>query len=44
MSSPEIARELVVSVRTVDNHLQRTYAKLGISKRSELADRLATSA
>ena len=31
-----------VSVRTVDNHLQRTYAKLGISKRSELADRLAT--
>jgi DNA-binding CsgD family transcriptional regulator len=42
MSSPEIARELVVSVRTVDNHLQRAYAKLGISKRSELAARLST--
>jgi DNA-binding NarL/FixJ family response regulator len=44
MSSPEIARELVVSVRTVDNHLQRTYAKLGISKRAELAARLSIGA
>jgi DNA-binding CsgD family transcriptional regulator len=40
-SSPQIAQELVVSVRTVDNHLQRVYAKLGISRRAELADRLA---
>ncbi len=40
MSSPEIARHLVVSVRTVDNHLQRAYTKLGISKRSELQARL----
>lgn len=44
MSSPEIARTLFVSVRTVDNHLQRVYAKLGISKRSELAARLTSEA
>jgi DNA-binding CsgD family transcriptional regulator/tetratricopeptide (TPR) repeat protein len=43
MSSPEIAKELVVSVRTVDNHLQHAYAKLGISKRSELGPRLTPS-
>jgi DNA-binding CsgD family transcriptional regulator len=39
-SSPEIARDLVVSVRTVDNHLQRVYTKLGITSRAELASRL----
>ncbi len=43
MSSPDIARELVVSVRTVDNHLQHVYAKLGIGKRAELAARLGRS-
>ncbi|MGQ0843773.1 MAG: AAA family ATPase [Sporichthyaceae bacterium] len=32
----EIAAELQLSVRTVDNRLARIYAKLGISKRSEL--------
>jgi ATP/maltotriose-dependent transcriptional regulator MalT len=40
LSSPDIARRLVVSVRTVDNHLQHVYAKLGIGRRSELADHL----
>jgi DNA-binding NarL/FixJ family response regulator len=40
MSSPDIARELVVSVRTVDNHLQHVYVKLGIRRRAELAARL----
>ena len=36
-SSKEIAGELVVSVRTVDNHLAAVYRKLGISSRAELA-------
>lgn len=31
-----IAQELFVSVRTVENQLQRAYAKLGVSGRSEL--------
>ena len=31
-----IAERLVVSVRTVDNHLQRANAKLGIGGRHEL--------
>ena len=41
MSSQEIAERLYVSVRTVDNHLGRVFAKLGISGRSALADRLS---
>jgi DNA-binding CsgD family transcriptional regulator len=40
MSSAEIAGALFVSVRTVDNHLQRVYTKLGITRRSELAARM----
>lgn len=36
-TSPEIAGQLVVSVRTVDNHLASIYRKLGISGRGELA-------
>ena len=32
LSSAEIAARLVVSVRTVDNHLQRAYGKLGIGE------------
>jgi DNA-binding CsgD family transcriptional regulator len=43
LSSREIADRLVVSVRTVDNHLQRAYRKLGISRREDLADVLATA-
>jgi len=34
----EIAAELQLSVRTVDNRLQRVYGKLGISRRTELAE------
>ncbi|MFK0264017.1 LuxR C-terminal-related transcriptional regulator [Streptomyces angustmyceticus] len=36
LTSQEIAARLVLSVRTVDNHLQRAYAKLGVSSRGEL--------
>ena len=42
-SSAEIAERLVVSVRTVDNHLQRAYGKLGIAGRHELAAALHRS-
>lgn len=38
--SREIAEELALSVRTVDNHLARTYRKLGIAGRDELAEAL----
>lgn len=37
-TSKQIAEELVLSVRTVENRLQRVYQKLGIRKRAELAD------
>jgi DNA-binding CsgD family transcriptional regulator len=36
-SSREIAAKLVLSVRTVDNHLQNVYSKLGVTSREELA-------
>ena len=35
-SSREIAERLVVSVRTVDNHLQNAYRKLGVTRRQDL--------
>jgi DNA-binding CsgD family transcriptional regulator/tetratricopeptide (TPR) repeat protein len=35
-SSREIADRLVLSVRTVDNHLQNIYGKLGVTRRDEL--------
>ena len=40
LASKEIAQRLHLSVRTVDNHLQRIYTKLGVSGRSELAEAL----
>ena len=33
----DIADALVVSLRTVENHLHRVYEKLGVSGREELA-------
>ena len=35
-SNPQIARQLSVSVSTVETHLERIYAKLGIGSRHEL--------
>lgn len=40
MSNKEIAASLYVSVNTVEVHLSRAYAKLGVRSRSQLADRL----
>jgi DNA-binding CsgD family transcriptional regulator len=39
-SSREIAERLYLSARTVDNHLQKAYTKLGVTSRAELADAL----
>lgn len=39
-SNKQIAEEIVVSVRTVENRLQHVYGKLGISSRAELAEAL----
>ena len=36
-TSREVADELYLSPRTVENHLQRIYAKLGVRGRRELA-------
>jgi DNA-binding NarL/FixJ family response regulator len=37
LTSREIAETIVVSTRTVENHLQRAYEKLGVGGRSQLA-------
>ena len=41
VSSKEIADRLFLSVRTVNNHLQNVYSKLGVGSRRELAGALA---
>jgi DNA-binding CsgD family transcriptional regulator len=40
-SSREIADRLVISVRTVDNHLQNAYRKLGVTRRQDLPHALS---
>lgn len=40
LASKAIARELGVTERTVSNHLQNAYVKLGISTRADLVDAL----
>ena len=42
--SREIALELGLSVRTVDNHLARAFAKLGVASRDELPEALGLTA
>jgi DNA-binding NarL/FixJ family response regulator len=37
MSNRDIAAELVLSVRTVDTHVQRILGKLGFSSRAQIA-------
>lgn len=41
LSNKAIARELVVTVHTVEVHLSRAYAKLGVRSRGQLAARMA---
>jgi len=43
LSNKEIAQELVVTVHTVEVHLSRAYAKLGIRSRSQIAKALAAA-
>lgn len=38
LSSKQIAERLVVSIRTVDNHLHHAYGKLGVRSREELVE------
>jgi hypothetical protein len=39
---PDIADTLHLSIRTVENHLQHAYTKLGVTTRRELAHTLGT--
>lgn len=44
LSNKEIARRTNVSIHTVEVHLSRTYAKLGIRSRSQIAAKLTSEA
>jgi DNA-binding CsgD family transcriptional regulator len=43
-SNREIAGELYVTLKAIEGHLARAYAKLGIEGRSQLADAVAARA
>jgi DNA-binding CsgD family transcriptional regulator len=42
MTNPEIAAELFVSPKTVSAHVEHILAKLGVSRRAEIATWVAT--
>jgi DNA-binding CsgD family transcriptional regulator len=42
-SNKQVAQTLVVSVKTIEHHLSRVYAKLGVRSRTELAATLGAS-
>ncbi|WP_405961975.1 AAA family ATPase [Streptomyces sp. NBC_00723] len=44
LTNRHIARELVLSVKTIEYHLGNTYAKLGISSRTDLVAKLGPNA
>lgn len=44
LTNPQVAQQLFISRRTVETHLARSYAKLGIGGRGELAAALASAA
>jgi DNA-binding NarL/FixJ family response regulator len=41
-SNAEVAAELFMSRRTVEDHLSKIYRKLGVRSRTELAHRVAS--
>jgi DNA-binding CsgD family transcriptional regulator len=43
IASKDIAERLYLSVRTVNNHLQHAYTKLGVSSRADLAQALGSA-
>jgi DNA-binding CsgD family transcriptional regulator len=43
LTNPQIARELHMSLRTVESHLSRVYREYGVNSRSQLAAALAVS-
>jgi len=43
MASKDIAERLFLSVRTVSNHLQHAYTKLGVSSRAALAEAVSST-
>ncbi len=43
MASKDIAERLYLSVRTVNNHLQHAYGKLGVTSRAGLAQALGSA-
>ena len=43
MTSKDIAERLFLSVRTVNNHLQHAYTKLGVTSRAGLAEAVGSA-